>query len=1042
MATKKQDPVYLFIKNNWSLLLLVTIIGTIYLFRNKILTSFKIFIDFINIPNLLNYLFYISTLFILFYLLRYFIKKRRIIWCRFMPHLSDDFKSDDIHFMMSQMNKIRLKRIERWLLGKDWKSFMVRKDDEGNIYYYYALDKSLFIQMQSALKVAYLNSKLEKVEKDDIPFPYKNKKYVGGRMNSTRKAKKRMLGYKRFNNDYLPNIINLLPKDAFLKIDFKQSLKQKALKKIKDSEGVIKETQTKDRTGKQKEDLKNLQARMKGSEVGFKALITMATKSENGTQSLKSVGEAISTSMEAGATLFYKKYRNGISKYPIFRPTIEMRNAGILFVTGSELSNLVHVPNYAEEKNELIEKLRTQTDMHDKTIDLLETGVFNNENGVKVGFVKLANGTERDIKVGLDSLKDHAAITGKTGSGKSSFIVSILDGLLKEHFDDDKKEKASGLTFFDPGQDTVLTLYNRLLKYYNAGGEIDWSKVNYLSLADTDYPLAMNLLDKGIDLNGDTSLSSIAESVSDIIETAMPTEAPVAKRLLEKCIETLLADDEKHNILDVKLLIKNIGYRTTVINRIKNNPSNYALIDYWESEAEENLKTSEIALMNRLEVFSKSTVLSRMFGQDHTEFNFRKILDEGHINLIDMTGLSNSEMRIISGYMSYRFYKASIGRRNDTRLHILGFDETKVLGHMPYLSKIVAETRKFNLASLVGAQMFSQLDTDLKNSLKEVQDNFISCLQGGKEAKEVSEFISDETVQIVPRDLTRLNSSKREGYIALKDKIPGETEAKRYTLKVQIDPPIKYGMNGLQVKYKSNEETEALNTCKLIAHTRRKFKPGIKHKFEVDFETIKRMNPNKEWSHLGVLDIVKLSDEKKEALKQELDELELIRKGEILSGQIPIFKRFEQSDTKIEDDISEEVVIEKTSINEEKSNIEEETEQLPLELINKSSEFDVEQQKELKQQQNTKPKRVRVTEQGLFNLEDFIDFDEEINQQEEKSQEIDEQELDDEVENEIDEPKQDNEGFIENIESMPSDDEVEGNSTNKKSRRRKIKDIR
>ncbi|MEY9139940.1 hypothetical protein ABH901_000889 [Mammaliicoccus lentus] len=28
--------------------------------------------------------------------------------------------------------------------------------------------------------------------------------------------------------------------------------------------------------------------------------------------------------------------------------------------------------------------------------------------------------------------------------------------------------------------------------------------------------------------------------------------------------------------------------------------------------------------------------LSRMFGQDHTEFNFRKILDEGHINLIDM----------------------------------------------------------------------------------------------------------------------------------------------------------------------------------------------------------------------------------------------------------------------------------------------------------------------------------------------------------------------------------------------------------------------
>ncbi|QPW13409.1 helicase HerA domain-containing protein [Mammaliicoccus sciuri] len=1037
MATKKQDPVYLFIKDNWVLLLFVSIIGTIYFFRKEILITFKSFIDFIYISNLLNYIFYVSILFILFCLFRHYMKKKRIIWCRFMPHLSDDFKSDDIHFMMSQMNKIRLKRIERWLLGKDWKSFMVRTDIEGNIYYYFAFDKSLFIQMKSALKVAYLNSKLEKVEKDDLPFPYKDKRYVGGRMNSTRKSKKRMLSYKRFHNDYLPNIINLLPADAFLKIDFKQSLKKKALKKIKDSEGVIKETQTKERTGKQKEDLKNLQARMKGSEVGFKTLISMATKSENGVQSLKSVGEAISTSMEAGATLFYKKYKNGISKYPILRPTIEMRDAGLLFVTGSELSNVVHVPNYAEEKNELIEKLRKQTDMHDKTIDLLETGVFNNENGVKVGFVKLADGSERDIKVALDSLKDHAAITGKTGSGKSSFIVSILDGLLKEHFDEDKRHKASGLTFFDPGQDTVLTLYNRLLKYYNAGGEIDWNKVNYLSLKETDYPLAMNLLDKGIDQNGDTSLSSIAESVSDIIETAMPNEAPVAKRLLEKCIETLLADEEDHNILDVKLLVKNVNYRTQVIKRIEKDPSNYALIDYWETEAEENLKTSEIALMNRLEVFSKSTVLSRMFGQDHTEFNFRKILDDGHINLIDMTGLSNSEMRIISGYMSYRFYKASIGRRSDTRLHILGFDETKVLGHMPYLSKIVAETRKFNLASLVGAQMFGQLDTELKNSLKEVQDNFISCLQGGKEAKEVSEFISDESVQITPKDLTRLNSDKREGYIALKDKIPGESGSKRYTLKVQIDPPIKFGMNGLAVEYKSSEETEALNTCKLIANTRRKFKPGIKHKFEIDFETTKRMQPNKEWSHLGVLDIVKLNDDKKEALQQELDELEMIRKGEILEGQIPIFKRFEQAKEQEKSEITE-VIKTDEEIEVAEDNAIEDTEQLPLELINSNLEVD-QQVEHDRQQESNKVRKVKVNEQGLFNLSDFIDLDEQTVQAQEKSQELEEP-LNES--NEINEPEQDISDSINENESERSNDEVIENSTNKKSRRRKIKDIR
>ncbi len=349
---------------------------------------------------------------------------------------------------------------------------------------------------------------------------------------------------------------------------FPKKREEKALKKISGSEEVIKETQSKDRTGKQKIELRNLQYRMKGSETGFNAYISLATSSENGYERLKSTANSISTSLEDDASLYYRKYKDGIRKYPVFRPTLYLRDGGKLFITGSELANLVHLPDYSDE-NDLIEKLREQTDMHDKTIDLLDEGVFDNESGVNVGYVKLANGLKRRIKVSLNSLKDHLAITGKTGSGKSSVIVAILDGLIKEHFDEQRVSIASGLTFLDPGQDTALTLYNRLLRYYNAGGDIDWSKVNYMSIKNTDYPLALNLLDKNIGTSSDTSLSSIAEAISDIIESAMPSEAPVAKRLLSKCIETLLADDETHTILDVKLLVKNTTYRNQIIRRIK-----------------------------------------------------------------------------------------------------------------------------------------------------------------------------------------------------------------------------------------------------------------------------------------------------------------------------------------------------------------------------------------------------------------------------------------------------------------------------------------
>ncbi|HDA2324762.1 TPA: DUF87 domain-containing protein [Staphylococcus aureus] len=1052
MATNKTSDTDLFIKHNWPFIVILAIVISLYFLRNYLSEKIKLFFDFIEGENILNYIIVLLILYLLFILFRHFMKKKRMIWCRYMPHLSDETDSDKIKFMLAEINKVRLKRLTRWFLGNDWKSFMIRKDAEGNIYYYFAIDKSLMIEMQSALRKSYLNAKLDYVGDDSIPFPTNKKdkkRYVGGRMNATRKAKKRMLSFKRFKHDYIPNIITALPNDSFLKIDFKRSEKKRALRKIRGSEEDIKEVQTKDRTGRQKLELRNLQHRMQGSEVGFNSLISLATKSENGYQGLKSTSNAIATALEDDASLYYRKYRGGITKYPTIRPTLTMLDGGILFLTGSEISNIIHLPNYSDD-SELIEKLRDKTDMHDKTIDLLDNGLFDNENGIKVGFVKLANGTKRMIKVSLEALKDHVAITGKTGSGKSSFIVAILDGLLKGHFDEDNKDKAIGLTFLDPGQDTALTLYNRLLKYYNEGGDVDWRKINYLSLKDSDFPLAMNLLDKDIGTYSDTSLSSIAEAISDIIESAMPSEAPVAKRLLAKCIETLLADEEAHTILDVKLLVKNTTYRNKIIGRIKDNPANYEIVEYWATDAEENLKTSETALMNRLEVFTSSPVLKRMFGQNYAEFNFRTILDEGHINLLDMTGLSQSEMRIIGGYLSYRFYKASIGRPRNSRLHILGFDETKVLGKMPYLSKIIAETRKFNLAGLVGAQMFSQLDTELKRSMQDVQDNFISCLQGASEAKEVAGFLSDKRVQIEPNDLTRLNPKLREGYIALKDTVKGETE--RYTMKVQIDPPVKYGMNGQVVEYQSEEEKEAVDTSLLIAHMRRKFKSGIKHKSEVELEIIKRMNPNDDLSHLKVTDIKRMSDEEKEALKQELEELELIRNAEILPGQVKLFYRQEQAtDEEKNQSLEQSQTVSEPQVedihDEEKELEEKEVVSLTLmealeveESPNENVDSDKGKGINEKISKNSS-KKVSVNRQGLYSLREFVDQPPTVPKK--KVNTIENVEIAESTKNDNtsksqqDEPKQ--QEYSKPKEQTPHVDE---SSTNTKSqRRRKISDL-
>src|SRR5690606_23237554 len=130
--------------------------------------------------------------------------------------------------------------------------------------------------------------------------------------------------------------------------------------------------------------------------------------------------------------------------------------------------------------------------------------------------------------------------------------------------------------------------------------------------------------------------------------------APQSERLLELCIQTLLADTEKeHTILGVQLLLLRPMFRREVLNRIRNNPANLGLVQFWEEEAEDLMEQSRNAILNRIHAFVSNPFLKRIFGQPDFAFPVRKWMDEGHMVFYDFGGMSETEIGLIGGYLSY-----------------------------------------------------------------------------------------------------------------------------------------------------------------------------------------------------------------------------------------------------------------------------------------------------------------------------------------------------------------------------------------------------
>jgi hypothetical protein len=301
--------------------------------------------------------------------------------------------------------------------------------------------------------------------------------------------------------------------------------------------------------------------------------------------------------------------------------------------------------------------------------------------------------------------KNHTAIIGRIDQGKSAEMVNM--GI-------DDIRKGRGVAFFDSHGPHVHKLARKIERK-------DIERTVYLTFCDDEYVPCCNFLKDGknIDKTVDDNVlrfkylypaNAWGQSIEDILRRCFYAIA-VTPGLSLSDVRTLLAKNSEGEKL-----------RHFILPFLKNKEEEL----FWKEDFKHIVSIERVA--SKLTLFLQPERARRIFSQKENKINFREIIDNGMILLVDLRSgiLGNDLTNILGSCLFSSFYNAAMSRMDlitdetsDTEIGApfnLYIDEfhrypTKSLEHS------LRELRKFNVRLILAFQQKEYMNEAIKSAM-------------------------------------------------------------------------------------------------------------------------------------------------------------------------------------------------------------------------------------------------------------------------------------------------------------------------------------
>jgi hypothetical protein len=369
---------------------------------------------------------------------------------------------------------------------------------------------------------------------------------------------------------------------------------------------------------------------------------------------------------------------------------------GKTILNSEELASLFHFPNKSVETPN-IDWLKAKP--APPPPNLPDSGLYLGRSYYR--------GVEKPVYIKEDDRQRHMYIIGKTGTGKTE----LMKEMIIQDINDGK-----GVCLLDPHD-----LAEQILEYIPPERADD---VIYFDPSETDYPMGLNLLEA----ENDEQKYFVATSVINLMYKLYdPYKTGIVGPRFEHAVRNAMLTAMSvpgATFMEVVKILQNPGgpYLKKILPKV----DDPVVREYWTEQIAHtsDFHKSEVLdyIVSKFGRFVTNKMIRNIIGQSKSAFDFRKVMDEGKILIINLAkgkiGEENSSFlglvlipRILMAAMSRQDVPED--QRPDFHFYVDEFQNFAT----PDFAQILSEARKYHLNLTVANQFISQMEDEVKNAV-------------------------------------------------------------------------------------------------------------------------------------------------------------------------------------------------------------------------------------------------------------------------------------------------------------------------------------
>ncbi|MCH8821738.1 type IV secretion system DNA-binding domain-containing protein [Patescibacteria group bacterium] len=360
---------------------------------------------------------------------------------------------------------------------------------------------------------------------------------------------------------------------------------------------------------------------------------------------------------------------------------------GKMILTSTELATLFHFPN----KNVVTPNINWL--MSKKAAAPLQVPT----QGLYLGKSKF-RGVETKVHITADDRRRHMYIIGQTGTGKSEFLKAMVVQDIKE---------GKGVCFIDPHGSAIEDI---LLQIPPERAE----DVILFDAGDTERPFGLNILEAKSD---EQKHQIVNNFISLLYKLYDPKRTGIMGPRLERAIRNVLLtamSDPASTLVEVMRLLTDPNFVKEMLPKV----TDPLVRRYWSDEVAQTTQFHKSETMgyfvSKFDRFVTDKLLRNIIGQSKSSFNFREVMDQGKILLVDLSKgkIGEENSNFLGLILVPRILVAAMSRvdipedqRRDFYLYVDEFQNFTT----PDFAQILSEARKYHLNLTVANQFIAQI---------------------------------------------------------------------------------------------------------------------------------------------------------------------------------------------------------------------------------------------------------------------------------------------------------------------------------------------